>query len=186
MVTGLHQSIIENPFVLGRCRKLLEENGINSPYLVINKLPKVYDEININMASARTKVPKIGDTASIAKNLDEYQYLICAEISDLPDHWPIKLELQKCRICIIACFAKLVAVLKKFSSNDEIELWNSFAKPLLVKTSETLVLARRNQSASGNCLMEADLPSALNYFGIAEKELERDLTIFYSGGDPVQ
>jgi hypothetical protein len=186
MVKQIHQSIIENPFVLGRCRKLLGENGINSPCLIINKLPQLYDEINIKMASARIQVPKIGYTASIAKNLDEYQYLICSEISHLPDRRPIKLELQKYRISIIASFAKLVAVLKTFSSNDEVGSWNSFAKSLLAKTSETLVLARRNQNAPRNSFMDSDLLSALNYFGIAEKDLERDLALFYTGRCSVQ
>ena len=53
-------------------------------------------------------LPAIGDVASAAKNLDEYQFLICSLVPSLPDSNPSKMELQKYRVAIIAAFAKLV------------------------------------------------------------------------------
>ena len=176
----VYKYILENIAQGSICRKLLDKDGINSPDLIISRLPKIFDELAINMKSARIKTPKIGDTASIAKNLDEYQYLICSEVSSIPDQNPIKLELQKYRISIIACFAKLIEILKPFNREHELDLWNSLAKLILIKSSETFAIARTKQSAPRGSVKEDDLSNALNYFGIVEKDLETDLRKLYS------
>ena len=176
----IYKYILENIAHGSHCRSLLAEDGINSPDLIVSRLPKIFDELVINMKSARIKTPNIGDTASIAKNLDEYQYLICSEVSSIPDQNPIKLELQKYRISIIACFAKLIEVLKHFNREHELELWNSLAKLILLKSSETFAIARTKQSAPRGSVKEDDLSNALNYFGIVEKDLEIDLRKLYS------
>ena len=176
----VYKFILENIAQGSLCRRLLDKDGINSPDLIVSRLPKIFDELVINMKSARIKTPKIGDTASIAKNLDEYQYLICSEVSSIPDHNPIKIALQKYRISIIACFAKLIEVLKHFNREHELELWNSLAKLILIKSSETFAIARTKQSAPRGSVKEDDLSNALNYFGIVEKDLETDLRKLYS------
>lgn len=176
----VYKYIIENIAQGSSCRRLLDKDGINSPDLIVSRLPKIFDELVINMKSARIKTPKIGDTASIAKNLDEYQYLICSEVSSIPDQKPVKLELQKYRISIIACFVKLIDVLKPFNGEHELELWNSLAKLILVKSSETLAIARTKQDTPRRSVKEGDdLSNALSYFGIVEKDLETDLRKLY-------
>jgi hypothetical protein len=175
----VYKYILENIAQGSLCRKILDKDGINSSDLIVSRLPKIFDELVINMKSARIKTPKIGDTASIAKNLDEYQYLICSEVSSTPDQNPIKLELQKCRIAIIACFAKLIEVLKLFNGEHELELWNSLAQLILIKSSETLAIARTKQYTPRRSVKENDISNALNYFGIVESDLETDIRKLY-------
>jgi hypothetical protein len=183
MEKPIYKTILESISEWSRCKKLLDKDGINYPELIINRLPKIFGEITIDMKSVITKVPNIVSTASIAKNLDEYQYIICSEVFSLPDNNPMKLELQKYRISIIACFAKLVALLRGFNGHDDDDLraWNSFARVILVKTSEILVSFRRGQDISQHYSKEKqELSNALNYFGILEEDLKRELIIFYS------
>ena len=60
------------------------------------------------MKFQKTRLASIRGTSSLAKNLDEYQYIVCHAI---PDANPYKKELQKCRVLIIASFAKLIPML---------------------------------------------------------------------------
>ena len=184
MEKPIYKAILESMSEWSRCKKLLDKDGINYPELIINRLPKIFGEITIDMKSVITKVSDIVSTASIAKNLDEYQYILCSEVFSLPDNNPMKLELQKYRISIIACFAKLVALLRHFDSHDDhddLRVWNSFASVILIKTSEILVSFRRGQDISQHYSKEKqELSDALNYFGILEEDLKRELNILYS------
>ena len=154
------------------CRKLLSNDGIASPFLTIRKMPGVFETASVDARAARKSMPGIGNACSIAKNLDEYQFLICSLAHSLPDNSPYKLYLQKYRVITAAAFAGLVAVLQKQS--DELDNWNRHATLLLEETSEAYVKAKSNASLKVSTHMEV-----FEYFGIPEGAIDAALRAFY-------
>ena len=164
-----------------RCRKLLSRDGITTQELVIDRLDGLFEGISVNIKSQRTTLSNIGYTATIAKNLDQYQFIICSEIPSMYDSNPFKLQLQKYRIAIIASFVKLVPLLRTLNSNKDLQKWNSFANILLMEASETLVKARTNQkevrkSYSNNNIR---LKETLDFFDVPEEEIDHELESIY-------
>ena len=104
-------SIISLQLSSSSCSKLLSGDGITTSDLTIKGVHGIFGPVSIDARSAKKGVPAIGDVASAAKNLDEYQFLICSMVPSLPDSNPSKMELQKYRVAIIAAFAKLVPLL---------------------------------------------------------------------------
>jgi len=90
----------------------------------------VFDAASLDARSAKKSNPEVGQTASVAKNLDEYQFLICSLVPSLPDSNRSKLQLQKYRIGIVAAFAMLAALLKEVRP-EALAQWNRHAKSLL-------------------------------------------------------
>lgn len=198
MLSSLVQQIIYKYITSGiKCTKVLAEDGITSKELVISQLDGLSREMSVNINLLRGKYPNITRTASIAKNLDEYQFLVCREISSIPDFDPLKIQLQKYRVGVIAAFAKLVAILEDADNlSAELEKWNSFANSLLVETSETLLKARNkmkkkeghnndsnssDQFQAGYSQQNLRIKEALNFFGVPEKEIDEELLRVYSG-----
>jgi hypothetical protein len=201
MLSSLVQRIIYKYITSGiKCTKVLAEDGITTKELVISQLDGLSREMSVNINLLRGKYPNITRTASIAKNLDEYQFLVCREISSIPDFNPMKIQLQKYRVGVIAAFAKLVAVLGDVDNLlAELEKWNSFANSLLVETSETLLKARNkmkkegynndsnssDQFQAGYSQQNLRLKEALNFFGVPEKDIDEELIRVYSGNTDV-
>ena len=198
MLSSLVQRIIYKYITSGiKCTKILAEDGITTKELVISQLDGLSREMSVNINLLRGKYLSITRTASIAKNLDEYQFLVCSEISSIPDFDPMKIQLQKYRVGVIAAFAKLVAILEDVDNlSAELEKWNSFANSLLVETSETLLKARNkmkkkegnnndsnssDQFQAGYSQQNLRIKEALNFFGVPEKEIDEELIRVYSG-----
>jgi hypothetical protein len=198
MLSSLVQQIIYKYITSGiKCTKVLAEDGITSKELVISQLDGLSREMSVNINLLRGKYPNITRTASIAKNLDEYQFLVCREISSIPDFDPLKIQLQKYRVGVIAAFAKLVAILEDADNlSAELEKWNSFANSLLVETSETLLKARNkmkkkeghnndsnssDQFQAGYSQQNLRIKEALNFFGVPENDIDEELIRVYSG-----
>jgi hypothetical protein len=198
MLSSLVQQIIYKYITSGiKCTKVLAEDGITSKELVISQLDGLSREMSVNINLLRGKYPNITRTASIAKNLDEYQFLVCREISSIPDFDPLKIQLQKYRVGVIAAFAKLVAILEDANNlSAELEKWNSFANSLLVQTSETLLKARNkmkkkeghdndsnssDQFQAGYSQQNLRIKEALNFFGVPENDIDEELIRVYSG-----
>ena len=200
MLSSLVQRIIYKYITSGiKCTKVLSEDGITSKELVISQLDGLSREMSVNINLLRGKYPSITRTASIAKNLDEYQFLVCREISSIPDFDPLKIQLQKYRVGVIAAFAKLVAILEDADNlSAELEKWNSFADSLLVVTSETLLKARNkmkkesnnndvnssnssDQFQAGYSQQNLRIKEALNFFGVPENDIDEELIRVYSG-----
>jgi hypothetical protein len=95
MVSPYHQII--NKYIINnaKCHKLLSSDGITSRDLVIEKVTGILEGIRLNIKSQVTVLPNITKAAGIAKNLDEYQYIVCSEVGDIPDTNSYKRELQK-------------------------------------------------------------------------------------------
>jgi hypothetical protein len=178
-MTRLLQTIIhKHIFTSLKCRKLISKDGITTQELTIDKLQGIFESTSINLKSQRIKFVSIGRAASIAKNLDEYQFILCSEIPYMSDSDPIKLQLQKYRIAIIGAFTKLGPLLINLNSNEDIQSWNSFADTLLIEVSEAYIKARSNQKEAERTY-NIRLKEALDYFELPEKEIEEELIRMY-------
>ncbi|MEO9363670.1 MAG: hypothetical protein ABI348_07190 [Nitrososphaera sp.] len=120
-----------------RCRKFLTGDGITSTDFVLLPVAGVLEGISIDARAARKNLLALGETFSIAKNLDEYQNRICALVPSLADRNPAKVRLQKYRIGIIAAFAGLGPL---FRTGDVAD-WNRHARLLLEEASNAYVAA---------------------------------------------
>jgi len=155
------------------CRKLLGGDGITTPELSINGIQGIFEAASVDTRSVRKNVPAVGQAAGIAKNLDEYQFLICSLVPSLPDSDPSKLQLQKYRVAIVAAFAKLAALLKEINP-DGLAQWNAHARSLLEGTSEAYVKAKSNTN-----LQVANHKEAFEFFGVPEDVIDAVLGAFY-------
>jgi hypothetical protein len=155
------------------CHKLLAGDGITTAELSIRGLQGIFDSISVDARLIRKSIPAIGETSSIAKNLDEYQFLICSLIPSLPDSNPLKLQLQKYRVAITASFAKLVSALKEIRQDDLVQ-WNRHAKSLLEETSEAYVKAKSNSK-----LQVTSHREAFEFFEVPEDKIDAALRILY-------
>ncbi len=155
------------------CRKLLAGDGITTSELSIKGMPGVFEAASVDARSARKRVPEVGQAASVAKNLDEYQFLICSLVPSLPDSDPSKLQLQKYRVGIVAAFAMLAALLKEISPED-LAQWNRHARSLLEVTSEAYVKAKSNAK-----LQVAGHKETFEFFGVPEEKIDAALAAFY-------
>lgn len=127
-----------------------------------------------DMRTARRNVPAIGRTASLAKNLDEFQFRICSFVPSLADNDPRKMMLQKYRVAAIAAFARLAAILKEPGHESLVE-WNAYAGPLMEATSEAYLKAKSNSN-----LQVSDPKNALEFFGVPADKIDAALVAFYS------
>lgn len=165
-------SIISRELSAPSCRKILSEDGITSSYLRVSSAPGIFAGLSVDMRSAKKSAPEVGDAASAAKNLDEYQFLICSLVPSLPDSNPSKLELQKYRVAIVAAFAKLVGLLN--DKPQELGEWSRHARWLVEETSEAYL-----QAKSGARLRPVRRKEIFDYFGVPEESVTDALRIFY-------
>ncbi|HEX6280800.1 MAG TPA: hypothetical protein VFZ67_01095 [Nitrososphaera sp.] len=172
-------SIISLQLSRTSCSKLLSGDGITTSDLTIKGVQGIFGPVSIDVRSARKSVPAIGNVASAAKNLDEYQFLICSLVPSLPDSNPSKMELQKYRVAIIAAFAKLVPLLLLLKNirQDDLVQWSKHAKALLEETSDTYLKANSNSK-----LQIASHRDAFEYFEVPEDRVQVALRAFYDYG----
>src|SRR5919197_1834016 len=108
-----------------KCHKLLSSDGISSTDLAIEKSSGLFESVRANKKSEASLLPSILKPSGIAKDLDEYQYIVCSEVCDIRDANPYKKELQKYRIATVASMLKLVSIL--FSRLDkDLQNWSYF------------------------------------------------------------
>jgi hypothetical protein len=178
MVHPYHKII--NKYIINnaKCHKLLSSDGVTTRDLVIEEIAGILEGIRLNTKSEVSVLPNIAKTAGIAKNLDEYQYIVCSEVGDIPDANSHKRELQKYRIAIISSFVKLVSVLL-LRSDKELQKWNYFAEILLTEVSEILVRVRLKQDKDHNINKDL-LKSTFDYFGLSESDVDRLLQSIYN------
>ena len=154
------------------CRRLLASDGVTSAYLTINSAAGLFGALSVDVQSARKSVPEIGDAASAAKNLDEYQFLICSLVPSLADSDQSKLDLQKYRVAILAAFSKLVTILNK--GQQELGEWSRNAKWLVEETSEAYL-----QAKSGIQTHPMRHKEVFDYFGLSEAAVVSAIRTFY-------
>lgn len=152
---------------------MLAADGVTVSDLRIQGLPGIIDAASVGMRSAKKSVPAVGRSASIAKNLDEYQFMICSMIPSIPDSDPHKLQLQKYRVAIVAAFARLSAILKELNA-ESLAQWNANAGYLLESTSEAYLKAKSNSN-----LQVASRKEVFEFFDVSEDKLDAALAAFY-------
>jgi hypothetical protein len=165
--------IIHHQLASSRCSKLLAGDGITTSDLTIKGVPRIFEPVSIAARSVKKSVPTIGNVISAAKNLDEYQFLICSLVPFLPDSSLSKLELQKCRVAIIAAFTKLVPLLKSIKQDDLAE-WSRHAKALVEETSDAYLKAKSNSN-----LQLTSHKEAFEYFDTPEEKVQAALRALY-------
>ena len=166
-------SIISHHLAVSGCSKLLSGDGITTADLTIKGVHGIFGAVSIDARSARKIMPAIGDVASAAKNLDEYQFLICSLVPSLPDSSLRKMELQKYRVAIIAAFTKLVLLLKSKRQDDLVQ-WSRHAKALLEETSDAYLKAKSNPN-----LQIALHKETFEYFEVPVEKILAALKAFY-------
>lgn len=155
-----------------RCRKFLIGDGITTPDFAINTFQGVFEGLSIDARAAKKGSPALADAFSVSKNLDEYQYKICALVPSLPDS-SVKIVLQKYRIAIAAAFAKLVSVIKH--DQGSLQTWTRHARSLLVEASDAYVAAAAGSSSS----QKPKIGEAFAYFGLQESDVDKALSSAY-------
>ncbi len=165
--------IISRLLASSGCSRLLSGDGISTPDLSVKGMKGIIDPISVDARLIRKAVPAIGETSSIAKNLDEYQFRICSLVPSLPDANPFKLQLQKYRVAIVASFAKLSATLKEIRP-DSLVQWNTYAKLLLEETSDAYVKANSNAK-----LQVTSHKEAFDFFNVPEDRIDAALRSSY-------
>ena len=173
MVAALLNVLVSRLLAGSGCRKLLAGDGITTAELSVRGMQGIFDSISVDARLMKKTIPAIGETSSIAKNLDEYQFLICSLIPSLPDSNPSKLQLQKYRVAITAAFAKLVSALKEIRQDDLVQ-WNRHARSLLEETSEAYVKAKSNAK-----LQVTSHKEAFEFFGVPEEKIDAALRSLY-------
>lgn len=152
---------------------MLAGDGVTVSELRIKGLPGIIDAASVDMRSARKSVPAIGQSASIAKNLDEYQFMICSMIPSIPDSDHHKLQLQKCRVAAVAAFARLSAILKELNA-ESLAQWNANAGHLLESTAEAYLKTKSNSN-----LQIASRKEVFEFFDVSEDKVDAALAAFY-------
>lgn len=154
------------------CKRLLSGDGVTSPDLTIKSLPGLFAGVSVDVRSAKSTYPQIGEVASAAKNLDEYQFLICSLAPSLPDSNPSKLEIQKYRVVILAAFSQLVENL----NHDQAMLagWSMHAGWLVEEASEAYL-----QAKSGIQMHPIRRKQVFDYFKVPLEAVEAALRAHY-------
>ena len=174
-------SIIINKLIINdrKCHKLLSKDGITARYLVIDRLPGIFEGITIDINFQRSRMNSISRMVTITKNLDEYQFIICSEIRNMPDSNPYKIQLQKYRVLTIASFAILVHLLSSLDNDQALQEWNYFAQILLTRISETRLKAHSNNQKQRDNIIRKPISSVFDFLGIHEDDIDHMLDAIY-------
>jgi hypothetical protein len=106
--SSILNAVISRRLVDSSCVRMLFVDEITTPDLTVKGAQRVFGAVLVDVRVARKSVPAMDEAASAAKNLDEYQFMICSLVPSIPDSNSSKMQLQKYHVAIIASFAKLM------------------------------------------------------------------------------
>jgi hypothetical protein len=174
-LASILSAIVSRHLAGSGCIRVLSGDGVTTSDLSIKGIPGIFGAASVpDMRTARKSMPAIGQTASIAKNLDEFQFRICSLVPSLPDNDPRKMMLQKYRVGAIAAFARLAAILNEPES-ESLARWNTYARPLMEGASDAYLKARSNSN------LQVTIPKdAFEFFGVPEDKIDAALAAFYA------
>lgn len=147
------------------------------------------------MPTLKDKLPGLGNSITIIKNFDEYQYLLCQYVPKLSDHAIWKFKFQKIRLLIHLYFTKLTEFLKNIHSGKEVENpmndLNKVGNDIILEISELNQLFRETLPADVPKIdIKKDMNNQINLkknhfeiFQINEQDVNRILLSYY-GYDP--
>ena len=75
--SSILNAIISRRLVDSSCVRMLFVDEITTPDLTVKGAQRVFGAVLVDGRVARKSVPAMGEAASAAKNLDEYQFMIC-------------------------------------------------------------------------------------------------------------
>jgi hypothetical protein len=111
--SSILDAIISRRLVDSGCVRMLPGDGITTPDPTVKGAQRVFGAMLVDVRVARKSVSAVGEAASAAKNLDEYQFMIYSLVPSIPDFNLSKMQPQKYRVAIIASFAKLMPLLQE-------------------------------------------------------------------------
>ena len=112
------------------CKKFLIKDGIISSYFEIDSQPGFFPKSRWEVTVLKKSAQHIGESLSILKNFDYYQYLICTILPDIADTNHFKKLFQKIRFIIIISFAKFINLLL-IKDMESVKKWNVFSNKTL-------------------------------------------------------
>jgi hypothetical protein len=161
-----------------QCKKFLVKDGITSSYFEIERNPGFFTKTRLEVISLKNRYPQIGESLSILKNFDHYQYLICTLIPNIADTDPFKKVLQKLRFMIICSFTKFIQLLNS-NNFEQFEYWNVLSKKLLEIVAETVTYFRQGPKFN-EILNDFKLDEELFiYFNLDIKKIDELLDQYY-------
>ena len=103
------------------------KDGITSSYFEIETNPGFFTKTRYDITFLKNTFQNIGESLSILKNFDYYQYIICKILPEIADINPFKKVFQKIRFVIICSFAKFISLL---DTKDYVTItkWNILSK----------------------------------------------------------
>lgn len=171
------------------CTKLLEFDGISSNRLVLrDQSGKLLLSVK-NVPSLKNKIEGLGNSFTIIKNFDEYQFLLCSYVPALSDQSIFKFKFQKVRLLIFLFINRLTNMLvthESMGSNTLLTL-NKSGNSILLETSDLIQQFRENNSPKSYELnIKKDFSKQIDLkidhfltFNIEEKEVNRILFSLY-------
>ncbi len=145
------------------CKKFLIKDGIVSSYFEVETHPGFFTKTRCEVNSLKNSFQQIGESLSILKNFDSYQYLICQILPDIADINPFKKVLQKIRFILIISFTKFINLLH-IQDFEAIQEWNIFSKKILEVVAEIVNSFRQG----------------INFTEISDFKLDQEVSIFFS------
>lgn len=165
-------------FSSNQCKKFLVKDGITSSYFEIERNPGFFTKTRLEVISIKKKHQQIGESLSILKNFDHYQYLICTLIPDIADTDPFKKVLQKIRFMIICSITKFIHLLNS-NNFQQFEYWNFISKKLLKVVAETVNYFRQGTKFD-EILNDIKLDEELFvYLNLDIEKIDKSLDQFY-------
>ena len=160
------------------CKKFLIKDGIISSYFEIESQPGFFPKSRWEVTVLKKSAQQIGESISILKNFDYYQYLICTILPDIADTNPFKKIFQKIRFIILISFAKFINLLliREFES---IKKWNVFSKKVLEFGAEIVNSFRQGikfTEISNNFKLDKEF---YNFFNIDMVKIDEELNHYY-------
>lgn len=128
------------------CKKQLEFDGISSNRFILrNQSGKLLLSIK-NVPTLKDKILGLGNSITIVKNFDEYQYLLCSHVPTLNDGSIWKFKFQKIRILIYLYIDKLTRLVVDDQTpklrDTALDTLNKTGNEILLETSEIIQLFR--------------------------------------------
>lgn len=165
-------------FSSNQCKKFLVKDGITSSYFEIERNPGFFTKTRLEVISIKKKHQQIGESLSILKNFDHYQYLICTLIPNIADTDPFKKVLQKIRFMIISSITKFIHLLNS-NNFQQFEYWNFISKKLLKVVAETVNYFRQGTKFD-EILNDIKLDEELFvYLNLDIEKIDKSLDQFY-------
>ena len=160
------------------CKKFLIKDGITSSYFEIETNPGFFSKTRYDISSLKNVFQQIGESMSILKNFDYYQYLMCTILPDIADTNPFKKVFQKVRFVIICSFTKFIFLLQ-VKDYETIKEWNIFSKKILELVADIVNSYRqgvefREISSSFNLDQECCI-----FFNLDIEKIDEELNRYY-------